>query len=210
MAQNIAPAGFIATPANSSDITTSCWLKTNTAGSDMPIQGRHNADASATSGYYLAFAGTTGQVNVVSKNGSTFVINGTGTASIRDGLWHHVAFVYRQSNGTVTEFWVDGVLDFSQTAGSAHGGASRPVKFGDVDSLFSGFPDFSGALAEMAVWTTLLTADEIRALSKGFRPDRVKLGGLQFYIPAVRQVYDVRGNTISTANASVADHPRIF
>lgn len=210
MALAIAAAGFVGTPAGATDISTSFWLRTSTAGANMPFHGRHNADSNATSGFYMAFSGTGNTVSYASKTGTTFVISGSGTAAVRDGAWHHIGFNYRQSNGSVFECYVDGVLDFTQTAAQAHGGASRPTRFGDVESTFSGFPNFSGDLAEMAVWTTMHTVDEIIALSKGYRPPQVRLNGLLHYIPGIRTAQNIKEGALTTSGVSAQNHPRVY
>jgi hypothetical protein len=85
-----------------------------------------------------------------------------------------------------------------------------------VDRIFfggrsSGRP-FNGLLAEAAIWNVALTDDEVRSLSRGFKPFRVRPQNLQFYAPIVRNLHDIRGGLTLTNsnNATVADHPRVY
>jgi hypothetical protein len=69
-----------------------------------------------------------------------------------------------------------------------------------------------GDIAEVAVWSAVLTADEIASLARGFKPSRIRPQSLAFYAPIVRDIHDLRnGRTITNNNtATVSDHPRVY
>ncbi len=189
-------------------MATSFWVRCTGTTSNMPIHGRHLNDIDASSGFYICFVGAAANLALACKAGASFVISGFGTATVRDGNWHNICLNYRQGSGQAVELFVDGALDYTQTAGSAHGGASYPVRFGSVQGTF--FPAFTGEVAEMAVWSAELTTGEVAALAKGFRPPNVKQAGLLNYISGVRAIQDIRGGTLATSGASVSAHPRTY
>jgi hypothetical protein len=70
----------------------------------------------------------------------------------------------------------------------------------------------NGDLAELAVWNTNLNSDEINALSKGFKPFRIRPQSLWLYVPMIRNVQDLRSARTLTANGSptVSTHARVY
>lgn len=73
-----------------------------------------------------------------------------------------------------------------------------------------GFLD--GRLAECAIWSAALTADEVNSLSKGFKPTRVRPQSLIFYAPLVRNLQELRQGRALTNNntATVGNHTRVY
>jgi hypothetical protein len=85
------------------DFTFECWVNTTVGGM---LMARY-ASGSALDGFVISL---TSGVPVIQINTNTNNLN--GTVDLRDGKWHHLAFV-RDSN--VCKIFVDGVLDVSQT-----------------------------------------------------------------------------------------------
>lgn len=71
---------------------------------------------------------------------------------------------------------------------------------------------YAGSLAEIGVWSAVLTADEIASLARGVTPDKIRPQSLVFYAPLVRNLQDARGGLTITNNnaATVANHPRVY
>jgi hypothetical protein len=71
---------------------------------------------------------------------------------------------------------------------------------------------FDGRLADIAVWTAVLTDREHNALRRGFKPHRIRPQSLLFYVPLLRNLQDAKGLLSLTNNntATVADHPRVY
>lgn len=75
-----------------------------------------------------------------------------------------------------------------------------------VQSQFS-----NGEVAECAFWRAALTADEFNALSKGFRPTRIRPQSLASYMPLVRLTQDLKGFAWTEVNSpTITDHPRVI
>jgi hypothetical protein len=73
-----------------------------------------------------------------------------------------------------------------------------------------------GVLAEAAVWTVALSADEILSLSQGAAPFMVRPASLVFYAPLTGREaaseWNYVGAAVSLTNSPAigTDHPRIY
>jgi hypothetical protein len=65
-------------------------------------------------------------------------------------------------------------------------------------------------MAEVAIYNTTLSADEVAALADGMTPDKVSPQGLVLYAPLVRDLIDLKGNTLTNNSTTVVDHPRVY
>jgi hypothetical protein len=84
-----------------------------------------------------------------------FTLDLSGSRFIADGIWHHVAIT---RTGATTTYFVDGVVDQSQT-GAGTIDATNPVLIA-ADALGAFFP---GILDEVAIYQTALTPAQILA-----------------------------------------------
>ncbi|NEO74886.1 LamG-like jellyroll fold domain-containing protein [Moorena sp. SIO4G3] len=84
----------------------------------------------------------------------------TGSQVVDDGQWHHVATTY---NGAKVKIYVDGELDISRdTTGSF--ALSNNLIIGALSrSSSSNSRNLNGSLAEVRIWNTARTAEEIQA-----------------------------------------------
>lgn len=133
---------------------------------------------------------------VRSASGGTFTQNS----------WQHIALTF--SSTDLLRAFVNG----SQVATGAVGGtalATKTASFG-IGARQAGNVAFAGRIAEFAVWTSRLSADQIAALAKGFAPPKVLKPDC--YIPMVRDVVDLANKYAITATGSptVENHPRIY
>lgn len=70
---------------------------------------------------------------------------------------------------------------------------------------------FVGDVAEVAVYSAALSAQDLDTLFRGFSATRVKPQSLVLYAPLIRDIQDVRGGRAATVSGTiVADHPRIY
>ena len=144
------------------------------------------ADATGPVGLELANA-----FPAPAKDGAFAVLEARGVAQadVQDGKWHHVAATF---DGTVKKVYIDGRLD-SAGPSFAVGGGPHPFELGLagtgtdfitylVDAVA---PDtlklggFAGQVDEVRVWSTLRSAEEIRAL--GTAPVPATAPGLHYY-----------------------------
>lgn len=128
------------------DFTLEAWVKytTNPSGNRVII-GRYNGSGD---NYWLG---------VNSSNKAIFSISGsgiTGTKTINDGVWHHIAGV--RTAGVVT-LYVDGIQDAtgSNTNGASPGGA---LKIGAFNTGFY----FPGTIDEARIWNIARTQADIQ------------------------------------------------
>ena len=89
--------------------------------------------------------------------------------------------------------------------------AASTLRIGARDPADATF--FAGGLAECAIWNRVLTADEMRALGKGFAPAFFPRGRV-FYCPITGR-YSTEPNWAGTAHgtvteASYLEHPRVI
>jgi len=70
----------------------------------------------------------------------------------------------------------------------------------------------AGRIAEAAIWSAALSADEIASLAKGVTCGKVRPQSLIYYAPLIRDLQDLRGGlTITNTNsATVTNHPRVY
>lgn len=135
----------------------------------------------------------------------------TTTGTVTAGSWNHVLATFTSNtsravylNGTKTNGGTTsvtasglGIIEIGYITG--------PIGTGDLQYM-------DGKMAELAVWDSVLTDDEILSLARGFTPDQIRPQSLQFYAPLVRDLQDRRGGRTITNNngATVAVHPRII
>lgn len=183
-------------PVSAIPLTISIWFNKNSTATKniLLFQG-----SSVTFGLY--------------NNGSSLrhYTQGSGTADFTLGTfssntWNHAVFVASSStsrfgalNGTISATNTQSVTLWSFTSFSIASGQD-------------GYAAFDGALAEVGIWNTDLTAAEIASLAKGITCNRVRPQSLVFYAPLVRDLIDQRGGRTITNNngATVANHPRIY
>jgi hypothetical protein len=139
---------------------------------------------------------------IIFDNSARVAVGGT----ITKNAWQHVAFTFASSD------LVRAFINGSQVATSAVGGgglATRTASFG-VGARQAGNGAFAGSVAEMAIWTSRLTAAQIDSLSKGFSPPKVLKP--DFYAPIIREMIDVTNKyAVTTVGTPTAEsHPRIY
>jgi hypothetical protein len=159
---------------------------------------------------YALTTNSSGQVFFIVTNNGISALNATGSTAVGTN-WRHVAGVYTPS--TKLEAFLDGASSGSNTTSifaSLHSG-SAPLAVGMV-SFSAANNCWDGLIAEAAVYSAALTADEIASLAKGMTCDKVRGQSLVFYAPLIRSLQDLRGGLSITNNnaATVANHPRVY
>jgi hypothetical protein len=151
-------------------------------------------------------------VAAVFKTGPTSTA-ATGTTAASSSVWYHVCLTYKFVTDGTSELriYVDGVQEASSTA--AVGPINQTTNPVQIGARFSGgggtFPA-RARMAEVAIYNTTLSADEVKALARGMAPDKVSPQGLVLYTPLVRDLVDLKGNTLTNNGTTVVDHPRIY
>ena len=140
---------FVNIPNNSSfnfgtnDFTVETWAKTTISAGNRVMIGKINGP----NNFWLGVAG--GKANFSLIGGT----DATGTTTISDGNWHHIAAV--RQNG-VASLYVDGVLEASQN------NTGTATINGDLTiGNFNGGYFFPGSLDEVRIWDRALCKGEI-------------------------------------------------
>lgn len=159
------------------------------------------------------------QVNARSTSADA-IAQKESTTNVATGVWNSLGGAVNFSGGNVQPY-LNGVAEGggAATFGSASYVNSSPT---DLDRISNSngatVQAVNGKIAELAIWSTVLTAGEFLALSKGFSALLVRPQSLVFYAPlwgrATNEPDIVRTTTISKVNTSTniiqVDHPKII
>lgn len=92
--------------------------------------------------------------------------------------WTHVGLVSTGNSGTFQGIYLDGVLAASQASSDGPNATVSTGFIGRFDVFFH-----TGRIAEFAVWNVVLTANEIKSISKGAQPPLVHPPNIVGYWP---------------------------
>ena len=120
----------------------------------------------------------------------------THAAGVWSSLSSRTAYINGGSSGTNTSSQTAITLTRAQIAANAAVATNR----------------MNGLIAEVGIWSAVLTAAEIASLAKGMTCDKIRPQNLVFYAPLVRDLNDQKGGLTITNNnaATVANHPRVY
>ncbi len=160
------------------DFTIACWMNTtSTEGTEAFLSKRVTCDG-FNSFWDIRVGGRTnlpGQLMLELENGnntSYFIL--ASAKPVNDGLWHHIAWVRQStSSGGITGLiYVDGALDNSTACPQAANLANQsPLVLGrSVCEGFDGTRPYSGAAAELQLFSHALSAEEILTLYQAGKP----------------------------------------
>jgi hypothetical protein len=163
------------------DFTIVCWLKTD---SQYPHEAflAKRATCDAASGFLEILVGGGGQpqggiLDLVMADGSYKPPYDLWSSHpMNDGQWHHIAWVRQStSSGTVTcLIYVDGALDNTKTYPEALDLSNQsPLVLGqDVCECCDGTRAYSGAAAELQLFSHALSVEEIFTIYKAGRIEK--------------------------------------
>lgn len=125
--------------------------------------------------------------------------------------WQPVLVTYDDAGDRKGHIYVNGT---EITYGTDTAGTGAPGSDSAGDLIIGNNGDqtrtFDGYMAEPAIWTRVLAADEIAALAAGMSPAAIPRGRVA-YLPLVRDVLDLHGATIASSGThNVIDHPRVW
>lgn len=132
------------------------------------------------------------------------------TLATSTGVWQHICGVF--SSSTSRTIYLDGGSNGSNTTSAVPVGLNT-IRIGS-SFLPAGGPTalFNGIISDTAIWNVELTIDEIKSLSKGFSPRKIRPQSLEFYSPLIRDLNEQILNSSLTNNntAIVSNHQRIY
>lgn len=149
---------------SNSDFTIEMWIKSDGWTGDPAIFSNKNWASGLNAGFVL-FGKTNGsqwKFNIGSGSQRIDIDGGT----INDGVWHHIAVVYRQSGQK--ELYQDGVLlNTSSTNIGASVSTALQMALGQ-DGTLNYASAFKGELAEVRVWNTALSSSTLNTWKYNF------------------------------------------
>ncbi len=137
----------------------------------------------------------------------------SSTTAAATGEWHHFALTFDGSN---LRAWFDGVNEGTIAAGDAYAGYTNPGFALCGLTLDFAIPEataarFNGALAEVAVWSAVLTTGEVASLARGYSPAFVRPGSLAVHNPLVRGTNNRRRyDAGAVTGTTIVPHSRII
>ncbi len=186
-------------------LTIACFGKTPTLATLQYMVGVFASGSAANRNCFaLAVQGTNAPI-AAAADGSSFA--GPSGTAISANTWFHACGVWT-SNANRT-IYVDGANPVTNTTSLTPTGQNRTsIGLGDGSSAVN---PWLGSLAEIGIWNAALDAAEIAALSGGYPPSLIRPSSLVAYLPIVRDLIDLKGNSFAiTGSLSAADHCRIY
>jgi hypothetical protein len=214
MAVSIASSGIVSRPSGSdldgANGTMACRFRTSQANANIALMGRNastNSEDGCMTFISAALDKCCGFANNSFNNNKFNLGNGAGP-TVRDGNWHSMAMTFSMTLNVSCTLVVDGVTDSSANSAGGWSFGGQNVRHGLNQDAF--WTTFIGDMAEMTWWNVQLTADELKAYTSGLTPRLIRPSALVYYIPAVRDVIDVKGSSLTLTNTTIgATHPRI-
>ncbi len=122
-------------------------------------------------------------------------------------VWHHACGVELSASSRAV--YLDGGSKGTNTDTRSPDDADE-VQIGQY-ARSTGDGDLLGDVAEAAIWNVALTDAEALILSKGYSPLFVRPESLVFYMPLIRDIYDVIGAIgFTDVSTTLTDHPAII
>jgi hypothetical protein len=159
----------------------------------------------STDRFQISAIPSTPVINATTVQGGTAQAAALNTA-IALNTWHHGAAVFSAINSRQ--------VFFNGTGSAVNTGSATPFGLNRINISGAYAPTltawFPGAIAEVAIWNAALTADEVTAHFKGYRPDLIRPRNLVFYPDLIRTLRDRRSGSFLSAIGSptIDPHPR--
>jgi PKD repeat protein len=135
--------------------TVEAWVKTTSRTGGRILGFGNSTTANSTSYDRIVFMDAAGRLNFGVYDGVTKLV--TSSASYNDGAWHQVAATLDRT-GLV--LYVDGQKVASRTDATSAQVFDGYWRLGS-DSVWSGSKTFTGSIDEVAIYPTVLTADQL-------------------------------------------------
>lgn len=159
---------------------------------------------------YFLYANTSSIEFAWTSSSNNF--HGFAVSHTADQNWHGLAVSHSWGSTASTFVYLDGQ---ALTPASIPTNAVQNITSPTAQSIGSREPAtlaeaMNGDIASVAIYETALSEQELKALSNGFSPDGIRPQSLRFFAPLVRNLIDVKGQTLTNTNTAVADHPRVY
>ncbi len=136
-------------------ITVEAWFRADPAGTGVQRIVTKENSLGGGNAYSLALDGS-GYLTGYADGGATL----EGSTDLRDGEWHHAAFVVTPGIGS-TKLYLDGEQIDSSLISISIPASTKPVVIGDYDDDDGSEENFKGDIADVRIWDTARSASEI-------------------------------------------------
>ena len=157
-ADTITLTPFLSNGQTLTEITCSCWFKTNTMNGTAP-----NIFSLGENSFFRIRLGSASSLWYYIRVGTTQVSSTYDTKTLTDDVWHHVAITFK--NGVVVMY-----LDGAQVGTTDHSATATYLTCSSVGSSWhlAGYTasseNFIGSLSDFRIYATALSADDIKEL----------------------------------------------
>jgi hypothetical protein len=125
--------------------------------------------------------------------------------------WHHVIWAYDGNSATVDPIaYLDGVAQTLTQTGTGTTPVDESATSWNIGNRSTDDRNWDGALAELAIWNVMLSADEAAALAKGASPLMVRPQALIEYVPMIGPANSWIAGATSITGTAIQPHPRSF
>lgn len=181
-------------------ITMACWFNSDTTATNTTLLTFNNgSDAENLSQSLSLRLVSTGFPRVASSSGAGNTLV-TGTTPYQLNKWHHIVGTFPST--TSRSIWFDGILENSNTTESRVSNPRWVIIGNGSGGTYSPNQYYNGRLAEIAIWTAVLNADEIMSLAKGIKPIQIRPQSLLVYIPLIKDIQEYSSGIKITNNAT--------
>jgi hypothetical protein len=159
-------------------------------------------------GHYLrtSFTGGTQKLRMTSRDSG---VNSAAqsTTSLTIGQWH--SCVGEVTAAAARGSWIDNGGNGSNIVSISPGTLAK-TSIGAFDAGGTLSSNVDHEVADVAMWSGLLSSDDRAALAAGVSPAFIRPDILEVYVPLIRGGQDKWGGAFTVNNATVVDHPRVF
>ncbi|RJO60396.1 LamG domain-containing protein [candidate division WS5 bacterium] len=142
-----------------SDMTLEFWLKAETEVSYAIMSRSRSGGAGNRGPWYLIYDATNNRFELTISSDGTAFTTSQFSYTILTGEWHHFAFAYTASAGTV-DWYVDAVAQTQQT-GQQTSIVNVGATFEIADFSAGGWANIDGLVDDVRVWNDVRTSSEI-------------------------------------------------
>lgn len=191
-------------------VTISAWIRPEVlgAGSYQHAVTLMDSTSNTISSILINYPNSGNVSNQVYNGGTNALPYNTGLVA---NTWHHVIVISTSSSCTV---YLNGVQGTIATYGTTtYSNPLDRLHFGYIPST----QYYYGSIAQVGVWNTVLSADDIKALSNAYSPDMVCRNNLIAYYPLGGNYSDYKKerwkdkyDLTLTGTIQEIDHPRVI
>ena len=188
------------------EVTLSAWIRLEAINGENKIFAKWADDGSRFQ--YLLSKNSDDECLFAIRNGGGIII-AQGTSPLSADIWYHIAGVYDGSNVLI---YCNGALEDSTATSGNMSSTTAPVRIGAGSGGAGTEQPFDGDIGHCALWGVGLSASEIKSLSAGINPLKIRSQNRLFYAPLNGQdpELDVVGGLNLTVNgATKSEEPPI-